>query len=132
MVVDGGREQPKAVVFFTTVPFLAGVVLSMNLQNGKIVEILFFLRFWIFEGKLVFIFSIYLRNPFIFWKFLNFWRKFYLYFLNLFKKSFYFLTFLNFWRKTSIYFLSLFKNSFYFLKVFEFLKENYYLFSQFI
>ena len=99
MVVDGGREQPKAVVFFTTVPFLAGVVLSMNLQNGKIVEILFFLRFWIFEGKLVFIFSVYLRIPFIFWKFLNFWRK------------------------TIIYFLNLFKKSFYFLKVFEFLKE---------
>ncbi len=33
MVVDGGKEQSKAVVFFTTVPFLAGVVLSMNLQN---------------------------------------------------------------------------------------------------
>ena len=34
MVVDGGKEQPKAVVLFTTVPFLAGVVFSMNLQNG--------------------------------------------------------------------------------------------------
>ena len=34
MVVDGGKDQQKAVVFFTTVPFLAGVVLSTNLQNG--------------------------------------------------------------------------------------------------
>ena len=34
MVVDGGKEQQKAVVFFTTVPFLAGMVLNMNLQNG--------------------------------------------------------------------------------------------------
>lgn len=30
MVVDGGSEQSNAVVFFTTVPFLAGVVLSVN------------------------------------------------------------------------------------------------------
>ena len=34
MVVDGGSEQLNTVVFFTTVPFLAGVVFNMNLQNG--------------------------------------------------------------------------------------------------
>ena len=34
MVVDGGSEQSNAVVFFTTVYFLAGVVLNVNVQNN--------------------------------------------------------------------------------------------------
>ena len=35
MVVDGGKEQPKAVVLFTAVHFLAGVVPSVNPKNGR-------------------------------------------------------------------------------------------------
>ena len=69
MVVDGGKEQPKAVVFFATVPFLAGMVFNMNPQNGfkdgttaseKVQEEN------TFDGKQVFIFVILFINHFNF------------------------------------------------------------------